>query len=55
MLRESRMDGVGDPARRGERDIPTLELRKDNAAVKALFPKIIADWQDVPAMAYVAK
>jgi hypothetical protein len=28
---------------------------KDNAAVKALAPKIIADWQDVPAMADVVK
>jgi hypothetical protein len=28
---------------------------KDNAAVKTLAPKLIADWQDVPAMADVVK
>jgi len=28
---------------------------KDNAPVKALGPKLIADWQDVPAMADVVK
>ena len=28
---------------------------KDNAAVKTLAPKLIADWQDVPAMAEVVK
>jgi len=28
---------------------------KDNAAVKTLATKLIADWQDVPAMADVVK
>ena len=28
---------------------------KDNAAVKTLAPQLIADWQDVPAMADVVK